>query len=280
MIIYGVKAQDKFHYIGKLSIPVEANLTNSRIVRQYHTSPELRKVFTGFETEVVEISKTNSKDWYDQKLIEVVVKYKENNPLLNAQYQLEGKRGYWSDKTRDQNTLEQLSISKYKRVCQYDINGCLVKVWNSGKEAAIQVFKDYKVVNGSAESNLYDMIANVKIDKKFAHNSFWFKEEHIIKYFNCVPKKLNLDVIRTKQKEKRSTTAKNRKPNDIKFKTKYTVVFKKVFGNTMQFDNVESCAKFLGIKENLVKRICNGGVKNPQFNLSYGEKLRQPVKAK
>jgi hypothetical protein len=45
------------------------------------------------DTDVVILHQDVNEDWYDKKLKTVVQKHKENHPLLNAQWMLDGKRG-------------------------------------------------------------------------------------------------------------------------------------------------------------------------------------------
>lgn len=120
-IIYGVKTGDRYHYIGKRydCRDADGNMRKSDAVYQY-VNPKIRNIFENQEVVVEPLEIVSEKLWYDAKLAEVVQKYGEKHPLLNSQWMLEGKRGYWQDKQRDANTLKRLSESKYIKIVEYD----------------------------------------------------------------------------------------------------------------------------------------------------------------
>lgn len=266
--IFGVKINEDFHYVGK----TKRKLIKSHVQR---TNEELNEVCFNRKNDNVEIVliKEVDENWYDEKLSEVVKKYNENHPLKNAQWMLEGKRGAWSGKKRDAHTLQRLSESKYKKICQYDINGSFVKTWKSYKDAAITVFKDYEIINGSANSRLYQIIKSRTIESRLFHNSYWFKEEELLKHFNCIPKKINITYILNEQK-KRIRKAKARK-KDPKYTTRRTVIhYNDDLTIKTTYDNVFHAAYMLKTTPRKIRVMCKQ--KNPAITLKYGKKTLQP----
>ena len=226
--IYAIKTGDTCHYIGKTIRENQDGEIKKSMVGRLYSNPELRQVLLNDEDlQIQSLKLVDLKDWYDEKLLEVVEKYRDSHPLKNADWMLEGKRGYWQDtggywlgKTRDANTLKQLSASKHRRVVQYDIGGNYVKTWESRKAVGIQILKDYKVINGSAESRIYKVLTTKTVDKRRYANSYWFGEDELQKVFGAVPKKLNYEAIRAAEKQRRKT---QRKKQEILYTTRYTV---------------------------------------------------------
>ncbi|MBN1637344.1 MAG: hypothetical protein JW866_00125 [Ignavibacteriales bacterium] len=273
-VIYGVQKDEKFKYIGKTVKSVKGNreLRKSDVGRRY-TSEEINKVFTeNHDVNMVVLKTIEAQDWYDEKLKEVV-KYKDNHPLVNAQWMLEGKRGYWEGKERDPHTLQRLSESKFKEVVQYDKNGVLVNIWQSGKEVAIQVFRDYRVINGGGHTRLYRVLDTGTLKRKFRYGYYWFRKSDLLKEYNGIPAKLNLDAIRKKEQQYRKANYK--RPTTYR---RYTIIYEDINGEEIQrFKNIYDAGEFLKISPNMVGKICRGVVVPNNFRLKYGEKELQPI---
>lgn len=278
-IIYGVKTNDnKFHYIGKTKRKQKVNhkMNKSDATRQYSSS-SIRSFFQANENvEVVQIKQTNDAVWYDEKLSEVVKTYKENHPLLNAQWMLEGKRGAWSGKKRDANTLKRLSESKHRKVIQYDKDGNYIKTWDSAKQVAIEIFKDYRIKRGSACSKFYGILSSKTLDCKLRHGSYWFKESELKQYFNLTPTKIKISVIRENEKLRKR---KESKPYDITTYSRYTVVQYNLDGTIKRtYENTFEAGYFLRLPSTTVSKICGGRLIDPYIILKYGKKTQQPIK--
>ena len=281
--IYALKRNDEIFYIGK---------TESTSYRSKHLNKAIyfpnqmlvaNEIKNSDDVEIVVLKKLpvgKSNEWYDEKLKEVVEKHKENHPLVNAEWMKKGYRGYWQTKKRDAHTIKRLSESKFKKLLQYDLNGVLIKIWNSRKEAAIKVFKDYEVVNGSACSHLYKLLRNKEIRSRISHNSYWICESEIKEHFNITPTKLNFKlIIENQKKERTQNTVNTRKENVAKqgffYSSVYTVKYFNENGKLIKtFDSAAHCAKELNISEKTVKCYCKSKTKKPKFNLKYGKKKR------
>lgn len=282
-LIYGVKTGDKFHYIGKT---VKKTLNKSSCSRQY-AHEELHKVFTNYNNIIVEeIKLVPESEWYDEKLQEVLKKYKDDNPLLNAKWMLEGKRGYWQDtggywqgKRRDAHTLKRLAESKYIKICEYDSNGNLKKIWNGAKEVAIQVFGDYQVIKGSGCTKLYDVLNATIIKNKFSHDSYWFRLSEMLEYFKGVPNKLNIDALKKAESQRRRESRKKATENRLTAK-RYSVCQYDNGDLIKTYLNTEDCAFQLKLSKSTVQRICRGFYTSREYDLRYGEKILQNVKPK
>jgi hypothetical protein len=277
-IIYGIKSNGEYHYIGKTIKQNKQGVINkSHLVVAYHNE-KISSIFNNDNVNIEKLHEVDSDKWYDVKFHEVIKKYNEQHPLKNAQWMLDGKRGpeYWTGKQRDANTLQRLSESKYIRICQYDVNGHLVKIWNSAREIGVNVFNDYKVVNGSAKSKIYQAIKNNKINSFKSHfklNSYWFKETDLINNFNTIPTRIHIDVILKQEKDKRQ---KHYKP--LTHSSRYTVIQYDNNGRILQkFDNTHHAAFVLNIDNSRVNKLCSGNRHDKRFNLTYGEKKLQPI---
>lgn len=274
--IYGVKKNDTYHYIGKTikEKQFDGNIKNTDVAVQY-ANPELRQVFINQQVVVETLKDVPLEDWYDEKLEEVLKKYREKNPLLNAQWMLDGKRGYWQDKKRDDNTLKRLSESKYKKICQYNSLGILIHTWNSIKDVATQIFGDYRVENGSGCSNFYTILRSQRISGRFKHNSYWFKYEDLYESFGSIPKYLDINLLKSIDAENHKI---NKKPRELILK--YTVRrFDKNGKIIAEYLNVEHCAYELRLTIDTVRRLSNGFRKSKEYLLKYGERTLQPVNA-
>ena len=277
-IIYGLKSNGKFHYIGKTHLNDADNIETINPQIKYF-NPNTKPIFQNEDSTTVILHDANE-DWYDDKLQEVVNKYKEGNPLKNAQFMLDGNRGYWSNKTRDANTLNRLSESKHKKVCQYDANGNLIKKWQSVKEAAINVFNDYEIIKGSGNSYLYSILDFKYFHKRLYHSSYWIREEELIKHFGIVPKRININKIKEYEinlaKENRKTNYKPRTQTQI-----YTVNHYDNNGKLIAtYDNIHHAAYKLKTYSKSIERLCNGSTTNDNYIIKYGLKKLQPINQK
>jgi len=279
--IYGIQKDDKFHYIGKTSRKKrkkdpDAELTISDASYQY-TNQDVRNVIVdSSDIKIITIKEVSADEWYDKKLQEVVQKHKDNHPLLNSQWMKDGKRGYWQDKKRDKHTLYRLSESKFKKVVQYDEQGNLVKIWDSGKEIAIKVFCDYKVVKGSAESRIYDITAK-PLYRRLANNSYWFKTDELLLTFGGIPAKIDIKLFHEEQlKAKKARRKLAKRPE---FTTTYTIdVFDCLDNHLMSFDDAHAAALRFKVSSDHVRRICRGLKDlNNGLVLKYGKKTLKPV---
>ena len=269
-IIYGLEHQDKIFYIGKLT--KNKTITKSNACSQYY-NPEIRSACKVAGVKMISL-KTVEGNWYSEKLVEVVNKYKDNHPLLNQQWMLEGKRGYWQDRKRDVHTLSRLSESKYKSVCQFDSNGYLVKTWSSGKEIALTCIGDYKVVNGSSESIIYNIIGGGRIKTHFYLDSYWFKSEDLIKAFSVVPKKLNIQAILAEEKRQAKL---NRIENAHLYKTRtshlvYSVIDLRNPLEPITYPTIGECAWKCKASIKTIMRLCHDGI-----CFKYSGKSLQPL---
>lgn len=280
-VIYGVKVGNNYKYIGKtnkINPDIDGKIANHRVAVQY-ANDNLRQVFINNTTEITvdKLQVVPIKEWYDEKLHEVVRKHNENHPLINAQWMLEGKRGYWEGKERDEFTKSQLSKSKYVMVVQYDIDGNGIKVWNGIKEAAIEIFKDYEIINGSAKSQLYQLLKK-SIVNRLSEGYYWFYINELIERFGTVPSYFNIDefIIEEKKKIKERKKANRKK---LEYFSIYTVEWHLPDGKIKKFDNVYHAGYCFGISASYVGKICRGLTKTV-LDLRYGEKKIQPADIK
>ena len=277
--IYGVKTGDTFHYIGKTvkeSKKDNGELCNSDACYQYF-NPAIRNVFLqNADVNVVSIKTVDDDQWFGEKLQEVIKKHQDNNPLLNAQWMLEGKRSYWDGKERDAHTLKRLSESKYKRVCQYVVDGPLLKlmrIWDSGKEIGLQVFKDYKVVKGAGCTKVYRMLDSRRINSRLKYGSYWFREAELLARYNLIPKKINLQTILAEERQRMAAERKETVHTSI---WRYKIEQLNDKGEVIKtYDNYLHAAYVLRISKYTVQKICRG-LHYPLFKLQYGERTLQP----
>jgi hypothetical protein len=275
-IIYGVKTDRGFNYIGKTIKSIKGNrdLRKSDVGARYKNNDIKNFLIENPDVNMVVLKTIALQDWYDEKLLEVVDKHKDQHPLLNSQWMLDGKRGFWEGKERDVNTLKQLSESKYKRVVQYDILGYLVKVWESGKEVATHVFKDYRIKNGSGCTRLYSMLTSNNIKTRFRYGSYWLKEEELIENFGGIPNRINIGLIIENQKKEKREKSKYRRPSTYR---RYTIIYTDKRGNEIRYSNIFEAGLALKISPTSVGRICRGVIKSKSYTLRYGEKELQPI---
>jgi hypothetical protein len=174
-------------------------------------------------------------------------------------------------------TLNRLSESKFKEVMEFDDDGNLKNIWKSGKEAAIKVFKDYRIANGSACTKLYYLLRRTKLCHKFACGSYWFHRHEIKEeFFNPVTLKLDIQKILECEKNRRKESRKRLVITDKKI---YTVNQYDVNGGLIKtYLNVNDAANKLQTSKLSIMKMCKNKVKKPKYNLKYGEKIKQPIK--
>lgn len=188
--------------------------------------------------------------------------------------------GYWSGKTRDKNTIDRLSESKHIKIVEYDINGQYKKTWISAKEIAIDIFKDYKVINGGAHSRLYNLLDCKTIKRKKYNNSYWFRESELIAKYNTVPQNLNIPKIIKEERLKRTSSIIKSQSNRHNAKQYSVNEYNSNNALINTYMNSHVAAEKLKISPNIVGKICRGFFENPKFNLKYGEKISQPIMRK
>lgn len=266
-IIYGIRKGEKLIYIGKSDSDKIQKKSKLGII---YSNSKLKKETLGFDIELEKITDSDLISWYKDRNNEAHGAYVGGEEhLINDQFILDGKNGYWEGKKRDANTLKNLSESKHKKVVQYDKDGNLLKIWDSIKEAAIKIFKDYVVVNGGSHSELYYVLKNKMVKNKYRKNSYWFTEEDILKEFIKIPQKININVILEKSK----ITRKHTKPKyksvysvkqlDRNNKTKYTYV------------SAKHAARRLNTDANNIQKACRLGRLYAGHYWEYGDKIKR-----
>jgi hypothetical protein len=273
--IYGIRIKDKFFYIGKTNktIKDKMNIPKSTIVYQYKNDKIREVLFSNENVFIEELKNVDHSEWYYEKLHEVFSKYKKGNPLLNHQWMLDGKKSYWDGKKRDVNTLKKLSESKFKKVVQYNSNYDLVKIWDSVKNAANTVFGDYCIINGSGCCRLNYILKNKLIKYRFENNYYWFKYDELMKIFDEIPLKIDLNMLLNKNEFTRKRTYV--KPQNVR---RYTVIRYDNLGNVINiYDNVTDAAYNLKTSKKTIQRLCNNQLYIKNIILKYGEKKSQPI---
>lgn len=283
-IIYGVRTGDTYHYIGKTDKKnvKENGYINKSDINILYNKESLNKLVVGNENITIDQLKSINGYWYDEKLVEVLNKHKDQHPLLNAQWMLDGKRGSWSDtqgywigKTRDANTLNRLSESKHIKVLEYNINGEFIRSWKSIKEVATVVIKDYQIINGSGDSKLYGVMSSPYFKSRLLMSSYWFRETELLKHFNCTPKKMNMEKIFEIQKQKKKQSSKLRTQNI--WENMYAVIHYNPDGTIKaKYDSTKDAAYQLKTTTTVIGRFCRGNYVDDNYILKYGEKTKQP----
>ncbi len=281
IIIYAIKKNDQYHYIGKITKEInKKTITNSDILYQYNNI-KLRDIMVDKNATIEILATLSPADkWFTNKLSKVVEKYRNNHPLINVQWMKEGKTsywegtdGFWKNKKRDENTILKLSESKYKKIIQYNENGNLLQVWDSGKEAAIKIFDDYKTNNGKGTSRLYSIIKRKLFNKRFERESYWFTYNEMISIYNTIPKQIIIasfrnswELIHPKKIRKESVVVRVRVSHKIiEYGTKNTII------NT--YTNAIEAAKLLDVSHSFIRRLCRTNKKMKNGNwFGYGEK--------
>lgn len=259
--IYTLKNNGKVRYIGK---SIREN--NNGVLKKSHLSSlyineKTKEIISHNKNSSIEvIDEVNVEKWYDKK-IDYIVDYHKNKhaQLLNSSFMLEGKRGYWQGKKRDQNTLQKLSESKFKPVLQYDKSGNLIKIWNSRKDVAIQIFDDYKIVNGGGVSTIYSLLRSKTIKARFKKGYYWFNLNELIK--NKVPIKINIEQINEYQKNDRiekekQTRIKNGTYGKSGYAVKPIVQYDLNTNKINEFKSIKHASDLLGISEKTIGRFC------------------------
>lgn len=187
----------------------------------------------------------------------------------------EGKRGYWIGKKKDKHTINRLSESKHKKILQYDLDGNLVKIWDSAKDAAKKIFKDYKVINGSAESKIYSLLQNKTINKKQGKGSYWFKITDIMTRYGELPIKISISQLYDEKKIiKRKAYSRKKETH----RTMYSIIQYNENNDIINtFKNVADAVENLNMSTTSIKDISSGRRKNKKLILKYGEKSLQPI---
>ena len=81
-IIYGITIGDTIHYIGKTHrVNEKGDIKRSNITHTYRNL-KIKKILTKPDVEIIPIKTVPLKDWYDDKLKEVVEKYQKDHPLF------------------------------------------------------------------------------------------------------------------------------------------------------------------------------------------------------
>lgn len=276
--IYGIKKNDKYYYIGKLSNnhTDKSTVCKSRARIKYFNS-NIRNLFSNNSDVEVVVIKNIDNDWFDEKLLEIRTKYLENHPLVNTQWMLEGKRGYWQGtkgywfgKTKDEHTIKRLTESKFKRVVQYDSNGKLIKIYESQRDVVEYLKCD--------KSKLSSILSSKLLKTKFRNNSYWFDENYLNKLYGNLPSELDLNDEKINLSRKNQPS---RLGSEQKFTSRFTVIY---FDNDNKliktFENADIAGDFFGLTPHYIRNICSGRLQNSNINLKYGEKLRQTVNHK
>jgi hypothetical protein len=191
--IFGIKKNNEIFYIGKTIQYNDDGKMNKSYSSTYYLNDKIRSRIYRSNVEFVELIETEPCCWYDERNNQVHKHHEIGDKLVNADWMKEGRKSYWHGLKRDKHTLKRLSESKYKSIVEYDEKGNLKKIWKSTKEAAIVVLKDYRVVNGSGKSELYSILKYKNPEKRFKHNSYWFKYSELKKWFGQIPKKINIE---------------------------------------------------------------------------------------
>ncbi|MFW6243421.1 MAG: NUMOD1 domain-containing DNA-binding protein [bacterium] len=186
------------------------------------------------------------------------------------------RKGYWLGKKKDQHTLDRLSESKFKKVIQYDMNGNLIKEWPSIKCVAVNVFDDYRIVNGGSKSKIYSLLKNTRLRNKSAFNSYWFLADDLLKmYDDKIPNKLDIKKINDDYKQK---LIESRKGKSLYIKC-YTIITYNDDGLYEKFDNINEASEKLKLSTSHIGKCCRHKLKLPNGNfVKYGEKTVSFVK--
>lgn len=187
-------------------------------------------------------------------------------------------KGYWEGKSRDANTIKKLTESKYKKYVQYDKDGRIIKIWESGKEIALKVFGDYNLKGN--KSQIYEITKSLSIKGRFRHNSYWFSEVELLIKYAHIPNKIDIDKIYSEQKKKRSMAMResNKRRKNIR---QYSVIQYDKAGNIInKYDNAFLAAEKLGSNVKTIRQLCKGNIFVDGFDLKYGEKISQPFGVK
>ena len=259
--IYALKNKGKVRYIGKSIRENKEGVLNKYHLSRLYRNEKTRKIISHNKNSSIEvIDEVNVENWYDKKIDHIVDYHKNKHALLlNSQFMKEGKRGYWQGKKRDKNTVQKLSESKFKPVLQYDKSGKFIKQWKSGKDVAIQLFDDYKIVNGGGVSVIYDILQSTTIQTRFRKGYYWFKKNELAS--NKIPIKINIDQIKENQKKQRNekskqTRIKNGTYGKSGYAVKPIVQYDLNKNKINEFKSIKHASQSLGISEKTIGRFC------------------------
>lgn len=215
--IYAFKEDGKTIYIGK-SLNLKNDLSNPSTIKYFYVNDKLKRV-ANKSIEILEEVEVDN--WFDPKLNQIVEKYKAGANLRNAKHFLEGRRGffnkgegYWVGKKKDAHTINRMTESKFKEVCQYDLNGNLVHVWNSiisaAKYLGFEINKDKRGVTGSTKLN--SILNNKSINSRKYGAFYWIKREDLP--YTTIPIRLSIkDIVKKQKIERHKKTIETRRLN-------------------------------------------------------------------
>jgi hypothetical protein len=173
-------------------------------------------------------------------------------------------KGYWTGKKKDQKTIDALNISKFKKCFLYNKEGKLVKIYDSYKECSNDLIGDYKIIEGSGQTILYQIINRRLLKNKIIGENFIFNESFLNKFYDKIPNNIDIEFIFKKTNKERKY------PKNI-IKKQYQVISE--YNNEIKtFKNVKECSKYYNISENSIRRRINGKVKDI-YKFRYGVKI-------
>jgi hypothetical protein len=177
---------------------------------------------------------------------------------------MEKRKGYWTGKKKDQKTIDALNRSKFKKCFLYNKEGKLLKKYDSYKECSNDLIGDYKIVEGSGQTIVYEIINHRLLKNKIIGDNFIFSESFLSKFYNKIPDNIDIEFIFKK-------TNKERRHQKNIIKKQYQVISE--YGNEIKtFKNVKECSKYYNMSENSIRRRINGKVKDI-YKFRYGSKL-------
>lgn len=276
--IYGVEVDNNLIYVGKTHVGnINGKLIKSNLQVIYMNN-KLNKITKNKEIKLIEIKDTDIRNWYKDRNHEAHFRFINGEvKLLNDPWILEGKNGYWEGKERDEHTLQRLSESKFKKIVQYDVNGKLIKVWGSGKSIGIEFLKDYVVSDGAGKTKIY-LVLKRKIKNRLFHNSYWFKEEELLKSFSKIPIKLNIGAIIEQER------IKSKKNNKYKINSNTKVFSVRRLSKNKKhlhtYFTAEDAAKRYKVNVNSIRRACRLGQELCGYFWEYGEKQKVKLNKK
>lgn len=276
--IYGLKVNGDLIYIGKTHVGDKNGNLKVNKIQSLNMNPKIKKLINDSDNDVsiAELKPTTMKKWYKDRNNEAHFKFVNGEiKLVNDPWILEGKNGYWQDKQRDENTLKQLSESKFKKIAQYDKNGNLIKIWDSGKHIGEQFFNDYKLKNGSASSLIYYIVSRTMMKNRLHDGFYWFKESELLENFNQIPKKLNIRKILKVDKQIRDNNRnKTISNNKYIYHKVYSIIkiSKKTNKPLFTYKTAEDAAKKYSTNADSIRRACRTGNEYLGYYWQYGEK--------
>lgn len=165
---------------------------------------------------------------------------------------------YWTGKKRDNNTLKKLSESKYKKIAQYDGHGNLIKIWDSAKDIAINIFNDYKIVNGGGDTKFYGYLSSPNLKTRFKEGYYWIRLEEFKN--NIALEKINVEYILDQQKKEHSKRVSISRKKSKKVKTCQNKPVYEIDSTSKRVIGVYASSKIAGqklnIQESSINRCC------------------------